>query len=362
MNNQEIFKPEERDENANRKRELVNLVASREAVLIVGAGSSVRVGYPDWDCLLQELESFVVKYGFEPDEGKRENDRLAYVDDIKSYICEQKGNLKRYHALLMRLFGRKTASVDDFHKMLVSLPFRGILTTNYDTVLEAALSKIKQASAYDNSLVIDYESAGQVDEFLRAMTDVGFPRHIAHLHGKYDYPKSIILSRKDYQSAYEGASNLKFPNANQDCRHFEWTLHRKLLWAVLATRRVVSVGFSIDDPYFEEMLETVSEDLWKWDKSTHFAIMDISPERAKHSKAKAVKLKSEYGVGTVFYEDLDCSHQGLDDIVAEIAKKCGVETQPQIGVVEVQPRIEEAELDWLEQMNQLMEGKIDGEN
>ena len=48
MNNQEIFTPEERDENTERKRELIELVASGEAILIVGAGSSVRVDYPDW--------------------------------------------------------------------------------------------------------------------------------------------------------------------------------------------------------------------------------------------------------------------------------------------------------------------------
>ena len=49
MNYPEIFTPEERDENEERKRELIELVASGEAVLIVGAGSSVRVRYVTWD-------------------------------------------------------------------------------------------------------------------------------------------------------------------------------------------------------------------------------------------------------------------------------------------------------------------------
>ena len=43
MNYPEIFTPEERDENEERKRELIELVASGEAVLIVGAGSRVCV-------------------------------------------------------------------------------------------------------------------------------------------------------------------------------------------------------------------------------------------------------------------------------------------------------------------------------
>ena len=38
----------------------------------------------------------------------------------------------------------KSPAHDDFHRMLVELPVRGILTTNYDTVLEAALSEKKK--------------------------------------------------------------------------------------------------------------------------------------------------------------------------------------------------------------------------
>ena len=47
MNNSEIFTPEEHDENEERKRKLIELVASGEAVLIVGAGSSApcRLSY-----------------------------------------------------------------------------------------------------------------------------------------------------------------------------------------------------------------------------------------------------------------------------------------------------------------------------
>ena len=57
----------------------------------------------------------------------------------------------------MNLFkSQKSPPFDDFHKKLVSLPFRGILTTNYDTVLEAALGDGRATeSASDNSLVID---------------------------------------------------------------------------------------------------------------------------------------------------------------------------------------------------------------
>ena len=323
MNNPEILTPEEQDENTERTLELIELVASEEAVLIVGAGSSRRVSYLDWQGLLKELEALAHKCGddFDPNDGKRVNDPLAYAEDIKSYICEQRGNLDRYYAFLQNLFSPKTPPCEVFHKCLVSLPFRGILTTNYDNVLEAALGEIEPSSAYDNSLVIDDGSAGRVHEFLMAMSDRSIIRRIAHLHGKFDHANSIILSIEDYKHAY----GLSLTDEDDELQQqITWTLHRKLLWAILATRRVVFVGFSMNDPYLNKMLETVSADLWKWDKSIHFAIMSISPGSAEDSKDKAEGLKSEYGVDTVFYEDSDDLHQGLNDIIVQIAKSCGI--------------------------------------
>ena len=377
MNNQEIFTLVERDENTNRKRELIDHVASREAVLIVGAGSSVRVDYPDWHCLLKELKDLANKCGngFKLDEEKNEGDPLTYLEyaeNIKLYICKHKDGLKKYYALLQNLFGPKDPPYKDFHRKLVSLPFRGILTTNYDTVLEAALGEIEPSSAYDNSLIIDGDSAGRVCEFLMAMNnDKRMTRRIAHLHGKFDPASSIILSIEDYKHSY----GLKL-TTTQVQSDSEWTLHRKLLWAVLATRRVVFVGFSMDDPYFNQMLKTVSTDLWEWDKSIHFAIMDISLASAEVSKDKADRLKREYGVDTVFYEVLNNSHQRLEHIVAEIAEKCGVEIQPTIipqerpddkdSRTDEKPASVESEsgdvLDWLERVNQRMGMKINDGN
>ncbi len=353
MNDQEIFNKE----NDERKRELIELVKSGEAILIVGAGISVRVGYVDWSGLLEELENLAIECGedFEKNDEKRKKEPLEYAEDIKSHICDKVG-VNRYYVKIHDLFKSQTPS-QWIHEMLVSLPFRGILTTNYDKVLEVALAKKYPSSVLSHPLIIAKDSAIQVHEFFMALSDrksdINMPRCIAHLHGIVDSPENIILSRRDYKEAYGQ-------------RDSKWTLHRKLLWAVLATRRVVFFGFSMNDPYLSEMLEIVSEDLWRWDKSIHFAITSISPDSAKDSIKEATKFKKEYGVGTVFYEDLDGSHQNLDNIVAEIAKACGVETSSPI-VPQDQPSESTSQgpldLHWLEQMNKRMEEGIgDDEN
>ena len=346
MNNPEIFTPEERDENEERKRELIELVASGEAILIVGAGSSARVRYVTWEGLLEELENLANRCGEGLDQ-TRKGDALAYVEDIKSHINNKMGSLRRYQDFLYESFKQKSPPFDDFHKMLVSLPFRGILTTNYDTVLEAALGTVDPESASDNSLVIDEGSGARIHEFLMAMNnDKRMIRRIAHLHGTFNPTDSIILSIEDYKDAY-GLN----PTDKEDQEKNESKLRFRLLWAVLATRRVVFIGFSMDDPYLNKILETVGEDLWTWNKSTHFAIMSISSKDAEISKDKSETLSNEYGVSTVFYEDSDNLHRGLDQIVDEVHEACTVRSQPTTDQV-----------DWLEEVNQHMEQGIDDEN
>ena len=348
MNNQEIFTPEERDENEDRKRELTDLITSREnedrkrelielvasgeAVLIVGAGSSARVGHVTWNGLLEKLEDLANRCGPGLDQ-RQKGDGLAYAEDIKSHI-EKTADIGKYYDLLDQLFKPKSPAYDEFHSLLIDLPFRGILTTNYDTVLEEALLAKKIEAEREGwqirpidvmPLVIGPDTPRLIHEFLLARNnDPHIPQRIAHLHGLYRYRESIILSSEDYVEKY-GLRVKK--NGEDQGNEDRWTFHRKLLWAVLATRRVVFVGFSMEDPYFEKMLEIVSTDLWGWNKSIHFAIMGISAGDIKDSRDKADKLKNEYGIDTVFYEVLEDEipekkHKLLEPLFADIVKQC----------------------------------------
>ena len=255
----ETFTPKEQNENEERKRELIELVASGEAVLIVGAGSSARVGYVTWEGLLKELEDLANECGcdFEKDEEKRVRKPLEYAEDIKSHIRNKTGDLGRYYALLYELFQPNAQGYDEFHRLLVDLPFRGILTTNYDTVLEAALSGKKIEAKLEGEeippideipLVIGPDAPRLIHEFLLSQNnDPHIPQRIAHLHGTYRYRESIILSFKDYVKNY----GLRVDQTGEDRGNEDgWTFHRKLLWAVLATRRVVFCRFQYGGSLF----------------------------------------------------------------------------------------------------------------
>jgi hypothetical protein len=354
-----LFTPEELAQNEIRKRAMVDLFVSEETVLVIGAGCSVRLKYPTWPALLSKLAALAAEVAndhgaeFHPDETHVREDPLRYAGWIKAFIQRCDVKLDKYYGFLSGEFGEK--EIDPFHRLLVKIPSRGILTTNYDPSLDLALMTTDRSMmTADRALVIEDDSARRVSEFLASLNrDSGIPRRIAHLHGRYDRPKSIILTEADYVDKYHSRLNdaqrgairdvFRDGMAGQQAVSVDglidqlesavppWSLHRKLLWSILATRRVVFIGFSLNDPYLGQMLALVADDLWRWKEAHHFAIMALSEVGTTQTKLEAEQFRRKYAVGVVFYENREAQrHQGLDSLVEEIANACGVAAESKL--------------------------------
>lgn len=346
-----LFSPEELALNQHRKGELIATCAADESVLVVGAGLSQRLGYPTWSQLLVDLRTLAVTLGeqsskpfVEPPDGAE--NPLRYADCLRSHVQTCMNNLDRYYSFLFETFRER--GTDFLHQAIVRLPFRGIVTLNYDPSLDYALANREPARAPDNHFVVDRNHGRLVSEFLAGLRagKSSVPRRIAHLHGRFDLPSSIVLTERDYQDRYEtrfeGARRQRLlellatasPAAaveHVESNLPEWSLHRKFLWTLLSSRSVVFIGFSMEDPYFNQMLKTVVNDLWLWDQPSHFAVMALSPSDAL-AKAKARHLHSEYGVAVVFYENRDGQNHGeLDGLIQEICGACGLGGPQEFG-------------------------------
>jgi hypothetical protein len=317
-----IFTQEEQEQNEICKQRLLDLVASKQALLVVGAGSSAFVEHKTWPKLLEKLEELAISCGdeFVIDGRKRADEPLVYAQNIKDHIMHKTDNLDKYHNLIHQEYSPRNPPFNDFHRTLVSLPFKGILTTNYDIVLESALSEKEPQFASDNYFIVK-DNPRKVSEFFLSLDDnISYHRRVAHLHGKYDDSESIVLSLKDYIDCYalkptERESKLLTTAPS-------WSLPRKVLWATLATRAVVFIGFGWNDLYLNTTLQFVCNDLWRWKESVHYAVMSIDQQKTNEAKMKAEKLLEDYGVCVVFYENLDNSHLGLIKIVEEMKEKC----------------------------------------
>jgi hypothetical protein len=245
-----------------------------------------------------------------------------------------------YYNLIFRSFKEKEQTHEKFHESLCRLlhnkKLRGITTTNYDPVFEFALNAVTKEQVKSICIDSNMEQA-RIFEFLMSLNDVNSRKGILHIHGYCDQKDSIILSKSEYESKYgfkllQPASTIfdSIQRNEMDEAQFSgllkdyglvWTTHRKIMWSLFATRRLIFIGFSLSDPYFNKMLEFVSNDLHTYGYDMHFLILRIKTvEEKDRAKIKATQLKEKFGIETIFYEE-DESNTGLENFVFEMEKE-----------------------------------------
>lgn len=318
-----IFSSEELERNQVLKDELFELISSEDAILFVGSGLSIPVGYPSWDALLVRLETLAQKVDsdFSPNQTLRESSPLDYASFLRK-VFEKADEATTYFNELTTIFSRpeRGPSFKDHHKKLVQLPFSLIMTTNYDPVLSEALLKSIQENndplRTDLCFSMNEDTIPQLSNFLLSLhKGMSNQKQIAHIHGYHNRPKEIILTKQDYERYY-------FNRTSEQDGEQETTIHFLVLWALIATRRIVFFGFGMKDPYLLQLLEDVRKRLWRWDKPTHINIASICDKTASEVKTQATFLKEKYGVDTYFYENKDQSHKQLEVLIEELYQSC----------------------------------------
>lgn len=317
-------------ENTDSQRRLFELIASGDSVLMVGAGSSKIVGYSLWSELIKELENEAYRivddsstqFSFRPSP-IAEND-LIYASRLKKFITDP-----YYNALIHRLFdGSK--GFDDCHVKLLELPFRGIVTTNYDHLLESAFFKAKGIPA--EPIVLDevVSANRELNRFFESLNyGYGTKNLVTHLHGSFKNPQSIVLCQEDYEKRYGN-----FMGST------DWPLHKRSIWALMATRRLVYVGFSMTDPFFQMMHNIVSVDFGTFGLDTHYLVTRFSTDDENESAIQlgfAQRLKKRFGIQVVFFED-DKSYVGLKKYLNELSNQViGLLTKDSMATKKIKP-------------------------
>lgn len=321
------------DENQICRAAMLELIASNEAIAFVGAGLSADV-YPPWRILLQKLRIEANNLAtFRPADGLTEDDPLQFAEEIQRHFEARDGNLTRYYRILGQQFAHIDSACNSTYEKLVRLPFKGYVTTNYDLSLEAALHKAGNHRP-DCAVVVkrNNKDAHKVGEFLWSLDDRKQDRRVAHLHGVENETQEIILSSSDYRGAYgfQQSHDGDLGVATQT----SWTLHRKLVWTLLAGRRVIFFGFGFTDPYVNQILKDVADDLWGQGKAKHFAVVPLARDIINAAETKQRQFL-EYGVQVVFYDNLDGSHLELIKIIDKAVERFVVRGSGQLSGAKV---------------------------
>jgi hypothetical protein len=331
--------------NGKHRTAMMELIASGESIAFVGAGLSVPLGYPGWTALLSVLEAEATALGeFTATDGPG----LLRAQSAKVHFAK-KGQISLYHSMLGREFGPRTVNCTDTHRRLVGLPFRAFVTTNYEDGVETALlqhSDDERRSASPTIIIKPGdEDRHRVSLFLRSLTEPRGQRLVGHLHGHHSDTRNIILAQDDYDAAYgSGQAGHKT------------TLHRHLVWALFATRRLIFTGCGMDDPPVRELLGLVATGLWETRTPMHYVILPLDRQSLDKAESTAAFFK-KFGLQVVYYDNQKGDHSLLTTLFDETLVRVGARRTSVVGasaaaMIPPKPSPGPADLNWLDAVSE----------
>jgi hypothetical protein len=210
---------------------LIEVLKTKKCFAFVGAGISASSGYPSWkDLLLTLIEVGIKDYGF----------KTAHAAELKS-LLDQDSKFLVVAQELSDLFNRPIL-VEEIAKYfkgivehpspvldsLTKLPFKGVITTNYDQLLENAYAvRLRKIPPY-----YTYKDAAN---FADALWSGDF--FILKAHGDIVRKETIILTERDYRSII-----------------YSHPGYRTMFSSIVTTHSLFFVGVSLNDPETQMLL------------------------------------------------------------------------------------------------------------
>ena len=242
---------------------LSKAILSGDCVAFVGAGFSAAGGLPNWNSLLESIlaEASDTPIAAEYIRGRIDHGTAHALDEAAQTLEDAIGR-DQFGAALKRHL-----SVTEVHpimqrriEFLKGVPFRTILTTNFDAFLPGS---VPNRSTYSKALRSEhFHSWGS-----RYLPE-GEGAFTVKLHGdlgEQNGDGSVVITRRDYrQHLYSDSAYSTF------------------LRGILATCTVLYLGFSFEDAYLNELrseiLSLVGHSVG--DDVTAYAVMNDVPEQA----------------------------------------------------------------------------------
>lgn len=210
--------------------DLVEALQEHRVFVVLGSGLSTACGAPSWDDLLRQIAETATALC------PAESSKIAAAQQLvqNSRHLDGASVLKE---VLAAQFTRTVQRLLDLdlspnraHFLLATLPFRAIVTTNYDRLLETAL---RRSHAPDRPVYYwsDPDLASRVRDSRQ---------FILKLHGDVYRPDTIVLAREDYARVVNSSTT------------------RTALVSLLGTCMPLFVGYGHRDPDIDLLLD----ELW----------------------------------------------------------------------------------------------------
>jgi hypothetical protein len=269
------------------REQLSQLFGRKPPVAFVGAGASADV-YGTWNEVLKYLIGEAVERGVASEEQRafwlEHGDRRP--QQIARAIKRALGAPRVFEDILGQYFGRRShpetrSAFTPLHKAIVELPFKGIVTTNYDPGLLEALRCCRPGtcpvpySTWMDEYHVNAWYSG--DEFEEGTCP------LLYAHGSWDRPETIILDNDRYREAY------------RDGPYYRMFQH---LWAA---ERLVIIGFGFSDSWMDRLLDDILTHMVHGGGMRHFALLGIHEGDQGQRMQIRDLMQDAYNASVLFY-------------------------------------------------------------
>jgi hypothetical protein len=283
-----------------------------DMLALVGSGISARLGYPTWDQLLSDMAAEGARHamgiaertdGLQRRPAAQPTGEPISREDVLWYAEELRTQLEgRYFQFLQKAFSpRPEDSKDACIELLVRLPFRQLLTTNYDDALERAYSRVHGHAIPTTN----WANEDDVKHVMYELLTPTAPRRLVYLHGRIDDATSLVLTDRDYARRYLQSDSTA-----------------RKLFAIFAMRRIVFFGFSLADPDLSFIMRHVAAALGYDGSCRHFAFVGFEPRTPREMDRR--RFKRKFGIEPIFY-DASNNHERLEALIAHLVNTCGAD-------------------------------------
>jgi len=192
-------------------------------------------------------------------------------------------------------------------RYLVAAPWAGIITTNYDELIEHALAKW---SDYEN-----HRTTGTDNRIGSILANCQGGQFFVKLHGTVA-ASQIVLSTEEYDRMYLGSPQVS-----------------AFLTAVMLSYHLVFIGCSLEDEIVR-LRRKLSVDFGGVLPMAYAVIV-----RTRENTARAGWLRDNVQVESVFYEETDKDHVSLDHFLRSVARSSLPAGGGRIGVTKTAAEI-----------------------
>ncbi len=256
--------------------ELIDSMKKSECVLFVGAGLSE--GLPQWKELVEPLKKELELLADKPGTSLNVEPPI-----IASYYEVKFGREALQKKIVSQL--QKEVKLTETHRTLSELPLKAIFTTNYDHLLEKALSTRKYVKIVKGK---EAPLAGH-DQL-----------PLIKMHGDIDDPSTIVITQGDYDNYTEK--------------------HRALITYILGfliSCNILFVGYSLKDSNFHTIYAQVKSLFGESMRGSYAIFKNPSPFEVE-------RLKKEKGIEVIPIED----YKEVPEIFKELREVCREKLPP----------------------------------